>query len=107
MPYNVKNPEDVALVFNRMADVIFIVDYKSRYQDIATDDIMEMINEQVKDQANGKYEFDYSGIFLNDIWDNGVGTALRSMTTGAATPAQTIQTVKNLFASLITNKFGK
>ncbi len=107
MPYNVKNPEDVALVFNRMADVIFIVDYKSRYQDIATDDIMEMINEQVKDQANGKYELDYSGIFLNDIWDNGVGTALRSMTTGAATPAQTIQTVKNLFASLITNKFGK
>lgn len=108
IPYNVKKPEEVAFVFNQMADVIFTCDYKTRFQDIATDDIMEMINKQANEQQKGSgLSYDYSCIFGKDIWNNGIGNAMRDMQTGTATPAQTILTVENLYKSLITNKFGK
>lgn len=100
IPYNVKNAGDVALVWNDMVDVIFDVNYKSRYQDIVSSDVMEFINARSEAQVNNGLEVDYYNVI--DIWDDGVGAVFNQMVSGEVTPANAIETV----TPLINNKLN-
>ena len=97
IPYNVKNPDEVAVVWNEMADYIFDVNYKNRYQDIVPDDVMELLNSMSKRQVSGDLKIDYYNVI--DIWADGVGVAFNQMIAGSATPASTIQTVNTMINS--------
>lgn len=100
IPYNVKKADDVALVWNEMVDVIFDVNYKSRYQDIVSSDVMEFINARSKAQVNNGLQVDYYNVI--DIWDDGVGAVFNQMVSGEVTPANAIETV----SPLINNKLN-
>ncbi len=105
---NTKNPEDVGFVFDKMAEVIFTCDYESRFQDIASDDVMELIRNHAKDIIAGNgIDYDYACLLNKDLWTNGVGQAFQDMTSGKETPANTILTVEGIYSSQITNKYGK
>lgn len=94
IPYNASKPHDIALVWNDMADVIFDVNYKSRYQDIVSSDIMEMMNAQSDYIVKNGFNMDYYGAI--DIWSDGVGGVFNQMVAGTVTPANAIQTVEPL-----------
>lgn len=95
IPYNVDKVEDVAAVFNEMTDVIFDVNYKIKYQDIVSDDVMELVNKSSKKQVEGEYTPDYSTICVN-VWNDGVGEVLNKVVTGQSTVAQGVQTIEPL-----------
>lgn len=98
---NTSKPDDVALVWDQMTDVIFDVNYKTRYQDILTDDAMNLVNAQSKRQIGGASKLDY--YFIIDIWDDGVGTTFQDMVAGKLTPAQALQTVSNVVANKLSS----
>ena len=100
IPYNVKNVEEVAAVFNEMTDVIFDVNYKIKYQDIVSDDVMELINKSSEMQVNGDYIPDYSTICVS-LWDDGVGNTLNNMVAGKTTVAQAVQTIEPIIKTKI------
>ncbi len=100
MPYNVNKVEEVAAVFNEMTDVIFQVNYKVKFQDIVSDDVMELINESSKNQLEGKYIPDYSTTCIN-LWDDGVGEVLKKVVIGQSTVAQGVQTIEPLINTKI------
>ena len=97
IPYNVKNAGDVAAVWNEMADVIFDVNYKSRYQDIVSQDVMEFINSASKKQVNNGLTVDYYNVI--SIWNDGVGAVFNQMVSGEVTPANAIETVSPLISN--------
>lgn len=94
---NTSKPDDVALVWDQMTDVIFDVNYKTRYQDILSEDAMELVNAQSQRQTQGASKLDY--YFIVDIWADGVGSTLLGMVAGEVTPAQALQTINNVLAN--------
>lgn len=102
IPYNVDKVEEVAAVFNEMTDVIFDVNYKIKYQDIVSDDVMELINLSSKKQVEGKYTPDYSTICVS-VWSDGVGEVLNKIVTGQSTVAQGVQTIEPLIKTKLTS----
>lgn len=94
IPYNVKNPHDVAFVWNEMADYIFDVNYKLRYQDIVSSDVMHLLDDISKRQVAGELKVDYYNVI--NIWSDGVGGVFNEMIAGTTTPASAIQTVNNM-----------
>lgn len=96
IPYNVKNANDVALIWNQMTDVTFDVDYKLRYQDVVTDDAMELIETLSKIQTTENIGIDYG--FTVSVADDGV---MNQMITGALSPAQAIQQVEPLYTAAL------
>lgn len=94
---NTSKPDDVALVWDQMTDVIFDVNYKTRFQDILSEDAMELVNAQSQRQTQGASKLDY--YFIVDIWSDGVGTTLNGMVAGEVTPAQALQTISNVLAN--------
>ena len=93
IPYNVKNPHDVAFVWNEMADYIFDVNYKLRYQDIVSSDVMQLSDDISKRQVAGELKVDYYNVI--NIWSDGVGGVFNEMIAGNDTPLL-IQTVNNM-----------
>ena len=100
MGSDVKNVEEVAAVFDEMTDVIFDVNYKIKYQDIVSDDVMELINKSSEMQVNGDYIPDYSTICVS-LWDDGVGNTLNNMVAGKTTVAQAVQTIEPIIKTKI------
>ncbi len=99
MSANTKKPDDVALIWDQMTDVIFEVNYRNLYLDILSKDAMEFVDAQSKRQVAGSSKVDY--YFTIDIWNDGVGTTLEEMTQGKITPAQAVQTVGNVIANKV------
>lgn len=96
--YNARKPDEIALVWDLMTDVIFDVNYKVRYQDLVSDDAMEYINTVAKQQSGGM-EPDYQ--FIGDVYKNGIYELLMDMVNGGATPAQTIQKIEPVYKAEI------
>ncbi len=96
IPYNVKNANDVALIWNQMTDVTFDVDYKLRFQDVVTEEAMELIETLSKIQTTENIGIDYG--FTVSVADDGV---MNQMITGALSPAQAIQQVEPLYTAAI------
>lgn len=96
--YNTKKPDDVALIWDQMTEVIFNVNYKVRYQDLVSDDAMEYIN-TVSKQQNGGMEIDYQ--FIGDVYKNHIYEYLMDMVNGGSTPAQAIQKIEPVYKSEI------
>ena len=93
IPYNVNKVEEVATVFDEMTDVIFDVSYKVKYQDVVTDDVMELVDKCAKMQVNDGCKVNYSS--LVSVWGAGdIGATFTSMVTGSTSVAQAIQTVE-------------
>ena len=100
IPKGVSKPNDVALVFNKMINVIFTTNYKVRYQDYLTADAMKVLDTISVESQKGNYLCDYFPMI--DVWKtpsgNGtVGDDLVNKAQGlptSATPAQTIQKIE-------------
>lgn len=54
-----------------MADYIFDVNYKLRYQDIVSSDVMHLLGDISKRQVAGELKVDYYNVI--NIWSDGVG----------------------------------
>lgn len=92
IPYNTKNTQDVALIWNQMTDVTFDVDYKLRYQDLVSEDAMELINTLSKIQTTTHIPVNYS--IAADVATDSI---MNQMITGAISPAQALQTIEPLY----------
>ena len=77
-----------------MADYIFDVNYKLRYQDIVSSDVMHLLDDISKRQVAGELKVDYYNVI--NIWSDGVGGGFNEMIAGTTTPASAIQTVNNM-----------
>ena len=101
IPKGVENADDVALVFDKMIDVIFTTDYVRRYQDYLSEDAMELMKTISEESQNGNYNCDYFAMV--DVWSTDVGDNFLEMVSGSKTPAQTVQTVEPVITAAIAN----
>ena len=92
IPYNVKNPDDVAFIWNIMTDVTFDVDYKVRFRDAVSDDAMDVIEALSELQTTTT-----TPINCDVAASVGETATLNSMVSGAITPAQAMQTIEPLY----------
>lgn len=93
IPYNSKNPNDIALIWNQINDVILDVDYKSRYIDAVSDEAMELINTISKRQTSESFKLNCD---VAATVASKAGT-MNEMRSGAITPAQAMQTIEPLY----------
>ncbi len=101
IPYNTKNPQDVALIWNQISDYVIDVDYKGLYQDVAPDSALELMDKISKLQTTKAVAIDYSVVADADV--SGV---YNQMITGALSPAQALQTIEPLFTAGLKNSIG-
>ena len=101
IPKGVDKADDIAIIFDRMVDVIFTTDYKMRFQDYLTDDAMELMATISTESQKGNYNADYFPML--ELWHTSVGDNLLSMVDGTMTPAQTVQTIDPVIAAAIKN----
>lgn len=94
MPYNVKNPNDVAFIWNIMTDVTFDVDYKVRFRDAVSDDAMDVIEALSKIQTTTTTPVNCDVAAGVDIT-----STLNELVSGSITPAQAMQTIEPLYAA--------
>jgi len=98
IPYNASKPNDIALIWNQMNDVILDVDYKSRYQDAVSEEAMELINTISKLQTSESF------VVNCDIATSSVTSktgTMNEMRSGAITPAQAMQTIEPLYEAAL------
>ncbi|MBR2488975.1 MAG: extracellular solute-binding protein [Clostridia bacterium] len=96
MPYNVKNPGDVAFIWNIMTDVTFDVDYKIRFRDAVSDDAMDVIEALSKIQTTT-----VTPVNCDVAASVGETSTLNSMVSGSITPAQAMQTIEPLYEAAL------
>lgn len=96
--YNAEKPDEVALIWDKMNEVIAVADYKIRYQDLVSDDAWEYINTVVKQQKNG---MQVSYQFLGDMYSNGIYSNLMQMVKGDVPVSTTLQTIEPVFKNEI------
>ena len=96
MPYNVKEPENVAFIWNKMTDVTFDVDYKVRFRDAVSDDAMDVIETLSKIQTST-----VTPVNCDVAASVGETSTLNSMVSGSITPAQAMQTIEPLYVAAL------
>lgn len=96
MPFNVKEPSDVAFIWNKMTDVTFDVDYKVRFRDAVSDDAMDVIEALSKLQTTT-----VTPVNCDVAASVGETATLNSMVSGAITPAQAMQTIEPLYTAAL------
>lgn len=105
IPKGTKDADDVALVFDKMIDVIFTTDYVTRYQDYLTEDAMELMETISSESQKGNYSCDYFAMI--GLWTTTVGDTLLKMVDGTMTPAQTIETIEPVIKSTLDSMLAK
>lgn len=98
IPYNASNPNDIALIWNQMNDVILDVDYKSRYQDAVSEEAMELIDTISELQTSKSFTVNC------DVAASAVSSktgTMNEMRSGAITPAQAMQTIEPLYEAAL------
>lgn len=105
IPKGVEKADDVALIFDKMVNVIFTTDYVTRYQDYLTEDAMELMEVISTESQKGNYSCDYFAMI--GLWTTTVGDNLLKMVDGTMTPAQTIETIEPVIKSSIDSMLAK
>ncbi len=96
IPYNVKAPEDVALIWNQMTDVTFDVDYKVRYRDVVSEEGMDLIEKisEIQTTESVPLNCDVAAVVADSA-------TINSMVAGSITPAQAMQTIEPLYTAAL------
>lgn len=89
IPSTVEKPEEVAAVWNEISSYLGNQDWRVRFQDYLSEDVMECLGLAVEELNKGNYEIDYSSAVLPAYGDT--YNTLKAIANGEVTPAAGVQ----------------